>query len=60
MNELRSTDGMWGISFEFNLYRLAILFVDGDKSDGREKRFYKSLIAGAVDRFDCLPERRKG
>ena len=54
MKELRcnAADGVWRIAFAFDPDRQAILLVGGDKSGGSEKRFYKSLIARADDRFD--------
>ena len=62
MKELRcnAADGVWRIAFAFDPDRQAILLVGGDKSGGSEKRFYKSLIARAYDRFDRHLERRKG
>lgn len=62
MKELRCTaaDGVWRIAFAFDPDRQAILLVGGDKSGGSEKRFYKSLIARAIDRFDRHLEKRKG
>ena len=62
MKELRcnAADGVWRIAFAFDPDRQAILLVGGDKSSGSEKRFYKSLIARADDRFDRHLETRKG
>ncbi|WP_299783796.1 type II toxin-antitoxin system RelE/ParE family toxin [uncultured Marivita sp.] len=62
MKELRcnAADGVWRIAFAFDPDRQAILLVGGDKSGGSEKRFYKSLIARADDRFDRHLKRRKG
>ena len=62
MKELRcnAADGVWRIAFAFDPDRQAILLVGGDKSGGGEKRFYKSLIARADDRFDRHLVRRKG
>jgi hypothetical protein len=62
MKELRcnAADGVWRIAFAFDPDRQAILLVGGDKSGGSEKRFYKSLIARADDRFDRHLARRKG
>ena len=62
MKELRcsAADGVWRIAFAFDSDRQAILLVGGDKSGGSEKRFYKSLIARADDRFDRHLDRRKG
>lgn len=62
VKELRcnAADGVWRIAFAFDPDRQAILLVGGDKSGGSEKRFYKSLIARADDRFDRHLVRRKG
>jgi hypothetical protein len=62
MKELRcnAADGVWRVAFAFDPDRQAILLVSGDKSGGREKRFYKQLIARADERFDCHLRRRKG
>lgn len=53
MKELRfsAADGEWRVAFAFDTKRKGILLVAGDKSGGREKRFYKQLIAKADDRF---------
>lgn len=62
MKELRcnAADGVWRIAFAFDPDRQAILLVGGDKSGGKEKRFYKRLIARADERFDRHLESRKG
>jgi hypothetical protein len=54
MKELRfdAADGVWRVAFAFDPKRKAILLVAGDKSGGREKRFYRRLIAKADERFD--------
>lgn len=54
MKELRfkADDGVWRVAFAFDPGRRAILLVAGDKSGVSEKRFYKSLIAKADERFD--------
>ena len=52
-------DGVWRIAFAFDPDRQAILLVGGDKSDGSEKRFYKSLIAKADRRFGAHLDRLK-
>ena len=53
MKELRfyADDGAWRIAFAFDPARTAILLVGGDKSGGPEKRFYKTLIRKADQRF---------
>jgi len=54
MKELRfyTADGVWRVAFAFDTERKAILLVAGDKSGTSEKRFYKTLIKKADDRFD--------
>jgi hypothetical protein len=61
MKELRfsAADGEWRVAFAFDLKRKAILLVAGDKSGGREKRFYRELIRKADDRFDAHLARLK-
>ena len=54
MKELRFKvgDGVWRIAFAFDPQRQAILLVAGNKSGGKEKRFYQQLIQKADLRFD--------
>lgn len=54
MKELRfsADDGVWRVAFAFDPTRQAILLVGGDKSGVSQKRFYKSLISKADQRFD--------
>lgn len=54
MKELRfsADNGVWRLAFAFDPKRKAILLVCGDKSGSSEKRFYKSLIKRADQRFD--------
>ncbi|MEN2978341.1 type II toxin-antitoxin system RelE/ParE family toxin [Tistrella bauzanensis] len=53
MKELRfnAGDGVWRVAFAFDPERSAILLVAGDKSGASERRFYKSLIAEADERY---------
>jgi hypothetical protein len=53
MKELRFTadDGVWRVAFAFDPERRAIVLVAGDKAGVAQKRFYKSLIAKADQRF---------
>ena len=44
--------GVWRVAFAFDPERRAILLVAGDKSGQSQRRFYKSLIASADQRFD--------
>ncbi|MYH35791.1 MAG: addiction module toxin RelE [Rhodospirillaceae bacterium] len=54
MKEMRfSADGgEWRLAFAFDPDRKAILLVAGDKSGGGAKRFYRTLIRKADERFD--------
>ncbi|TAN58021.1 MAG: addiction module toxin RelE [Magnetospirillum sp.] len=54
MKEMRfeAADGVWRIAFAFDPARAAVLLVAGDKSGMSQKRFYRSLITRADDRFD--------
>ena len=54
MKELRfkADNGVWRIAFAFDPDRQAILLVGGDKSGTSKKRFYRTLISKADDRFN--------
>ncbi len=54
MKELRfsAADGEWRLAFAFDPARKAVLLVAGDKSGGGTRRFYRSLIRRADERFD--------
>jgi hypothetical protein len=54
MKELRfrAADGTWRVAFAFDPERAAVLLIASDKSGGSERRFYRTLIAKADDRFD--------
>ena len=54
MKELRfdAGGGVWRVAYAFDPERKAILLVAGDKSGVGQKRFYRSLIRRADDRFD--------
>jgi len=54
MKELRfkADNGVWRVAFAFDVDREAILLVAGDKTGTNQKRFYKSLIKKADERFD--------
>lgn len=54
MKEIRfnAAGGVWRAAFAFDPRRRAIVFVAGDKSGGRQTRFYKDLIARADARFE--------
>jgi hypothetical protein len=63
MKELRfsAAAGEWRVAFAFDTRRKAILLVAGDKSGGREKRFYREPVRKADDRIDAhLARLRKG
>ena len=53
MKELRfdADDGVWRVAFAFDPNRQGILLVAGDKSGGRQSRFYRQLIDKADDRY---------
>ncbi len=53
MKELRfeADNGVWRVAYAFDRTRKAILLVAGDKSGVSKKRFYRSLIQKADDRF---------
>ena len=55
MKELRFRvgSGVWRVAFAFDPNRSAALLVAGDKRGADEKRFYRSLIKRADERFDC-------
>ncbi len=48
----RVADGEWRVAFAFDPERSAVLLVAGDKSGVSERRFYRSLIRKADERFD--------
>ena len=54
MKELRfnANDGVWRVAFAFDPERRAVLLVAGDKSGISERRFYRTFITKADDRFD--------
>jgi Uncharacterized protein conserved in bacteria len=63
MKELRfkADDGVWRVAFAFDPARQAVLLIAGDKSGVSEKRFYRSLIERADQRFSAhLEENKKG
>jgi len=53
MKELRfeADNGTWRVAYAFDPIRRAILLVAGDKSGISQKRFYRSLIRKADERF---------
>ena len=54
MKELRfsAAGGEWRLAFAFDPARKAVLLVAGDKSGGSARRFYRTLIRRADERFD--------
>ena len=48
-----AADGEWRVAFAFDPRRRAILLAAGDKSGTSQKRFYRSLIRKADERFDA-------
>jgi len=62
MKELRfeADNGVWRIAYAFDPIRKAIVLVAGDKSGVSQKRFYRSLIRKADERFaEHLEELKK-
>lgn len=55
MKEMRFNweNGTWRIAFAFDPKRRAILLAGGDKKGANQKRFYKTLIALADNRYDA-------
>lgn len=62
MKELRfdAAQGVWRVAFAFDPERAAILLVAGDKAGVSKRRFYKTLIAKADERFRRHLESLKG
>ena len=54
MKEIRfdADDGAWRTAFAFDPMRTAVLLVGADKSGVSERRFYRSMIRKADERFD--------
>ena len=54
MKEARfsAADGEWRLAFAFDPRRRAMLLIAGDKSGGSARRFYRTLIRKADERFD--------
>ncbi len=54
MKEMRfsAAGGEWRLAFAFDPARQAILLVAGDKSGGSSRRFYRTLVRKADERFD--------
>jgi hypothetical protein len=65
MKELRfeADRGVWRVAYAFDPERKAILLVAGDKAGVARKRFYRTLISRADERFSdhlkALAERKK-
>jgi hypothetical protein len=61
MKELRfdAADGVWRVAFAFDPGRRAVLLCGGDKSGASERRFYRTLIRKADERFDAHLARLK-
>lgn len=59
MKELRfsAANGVWRLAFAFDPARKAVLLVAGEKSGRSSRRFYRTLIRKADDRFDRHLER---
>lgn len=53
MKEIRvKGQGVWRFAFAFDTGRNAVVLVGGDKQGQNQRRFYKTLIATADQRFD--------
>ena len=54
MKEMRfsAAGGEWRLAFAFDPRRRAMLLAAGDKSGGSARRFYRTLIHAADERFD--------
>jgi hypothetical protein len=54
LKELRfdAAGGVWRVAFAFDPARRAVLLVAGDKAGKGTRRFYRTLIRRADDRFD--------
>ena len=54
MKELSSgfANGVWRLAFAFDPARKAVLLVAGDKAGSSTRRFYRTLIRKADDRFE--------
>ncbi|MDE0059527.1 MAG: type II toxin-antitoxin system RelE/ParE family toxin [Defluviicoccus sp.] len=54
MKEMRfsAAGGEWRLAFAFDPARNAVLLVAGDKSGGSARRFYRTLLRKADERFD--------
>jgi len=54
MKEMRfgAAGGEWRVAFAFDPAREAVLLVAGDKSGGSGRRFYRTLLRKADERFD--------
>lgn len=53
MKEIRiAVGGAWRFAFAFDPERRAVILVGGNKEGASSKRFYKTLIATADERFD--------
>lgn len=52
-----AANGVWRLAFAFDPARKAVLLVAGEKSARSSRRFYRTLIRKADDRFDRHLER---
>lgn len=61
MKELRFNHdgGVWRVAYAFDIDRIGIVLVAGDKSGADQKRFYKQFIATADQRFTDHQDRLK-
>lgn len=61
MKELRfqADDGVWRVAFAFDPDQTAVVLAAGNKSGVSERRFYRTLIKKADERFDAHLDQRK-
>ena len=61
MKELRfqADDGVWRAAFAFDPDQKAVVLAVGNKSGVSERRFYRTLIKKADERFDAHLDQRK-
>lgn len=61
MKELRfqADDGVWRVAFAFDPDQMAVVLAAGNKSGVSERRFYRTLIKKADERFDAHLDQRK-
>ena len=56
---MNAANGAWRVAFAFDPRRDGVVLVAGDKAGKNQRRFYRSLISRADDRFDAHLQRLK-